>query len=483
MKLNYSEVGRVLRRHNMTRQATQLFLGVEIESHRVDRLTGGISQAPYPADLSDQKQHLFIKNDYGQAQPEIITPKMVSVNDTLELLAAVNDTLRKSMTDDESLWLYSMPPKLSTDRHEFKMAEMTPEKIKYMIAVSKRRDLAKSIQSGIHINIGLELDILHYIYAQHFQTQYANQRDFANDLYMKIAQGLMHYRWLFTLLFGATPFADASFFSEGQPPKQPVRSIRSSVFGFGNGIYGSYQNVEAYIAKIEADVAAQDLIAEREFYDVVRLKGPAKLKELATKGVYYIELRTFDNNPLTQTGINEKMIQFTELFFVYLMMTEPVFGEGASDVDKQLLASRAKNEQVALENPLQPSSYQKEALDILDTLAEFTYDNHFKAYWISSLKRQLTNPVESIAAQLVGKANTDFYDAMLRDSNERQCTNRQLACLAGFADLDQATQQVLRKQIQLGEAFQVVDRKAGKFNLERAGKQYLLVDGKLIPRD
>jgi glutamate--cysteine ligase len=459
MTVNYSFLGQTVRRHDLTRQLAQLSVGLEVESHRIQQQDGHLSQMAYPVTLGNPITHTWIKNDFGQTQSEVMTPKMASVSDTLNFLAAANDTLRKSLGNEEALWLYSMPPQLSQNRHEFRIAEATPEKMIYMAEVVKRRDIAKSITSGLHINLGLKLDVLHMIYERYFQMMFSHQVSFQNQIYLKIAQGLMHYRWLFTLLFGQSPIADDSFYDQmASRLTQPVRSIRSSHYGFGNQVAGSYQSVSAYVDKITQAVVSGSLIAEREFYDVVRLKGQSTLQNLDSKGVKYLELRLFDLDAMTQTGVNETTIQFTELFFVYLMMTEPVLG--VSEIDEQLLASRAKNDAVALENPLMPSQYQGEAIEMLQALAEFAYDNQFKADWLPSLQRQLTTPLESPSARLLVLGQNQFYDQLLKLSNNRQRLSQQGAVLAGFGDLPLETQVALQAQLRRGERIKVdVDEK------------------------
>ncbi|CAH1851945.1 hypothetical protein [Convivina intestini] len=473
MSIYYSNFGQTIRFNDLSRQLSQLIMGLEVEMHRVNRQDGHLSNRVYPTSLGDPVQHHAIKNDFGYTQMEVITPANVNVFASLDMLAALNDTVRKNLAADESLWLYSMPPVLNPGRTEFKIAPADPVKTAYMETVVARRDIARSITSGVHINLGLALDVLHYVYHQFFEDQYQNEVDFTNSLYMKIAQGLMHYRWVFTLLFGEAPVADASFYEGRDSLQGYVRSVRSSSYGFGNGVTGSYQDVDSYIAKVKEDVALGDLIAEREFYDVVRLKGQDELADLATKGVQYLELRMFDLDALSKTGVSEVMVQFTELLFVYLMMTESVVPDD-HDVDEFLQESRQRNESVALEDPFNVSKYQAEALSLLSNLEEFAYDNRFKADWLPELRRRLTDPLESPAAKLITFLTDDFYQGMLALSNQRQVGQLRLRGLAGFSDLPLTEQKQLQAELVAHGDVNVVNRRLGTFFVQIQGQEYLL---------
>ncbi|CAH1851910.1 hypothetical protein [Convivina praedatoris] len=470
----YFLLGKIIHSQNTDQFMQQLSFGIEVEGHRINRKTGHLSRTTYPIKLGDPVQHQAIRNDFGDTQVEVITPSGPNLEANLDLLTAFNDVLRKNLAADEALWLYSMPPYLSADRHEFKIAPADEYKRNYMQTVASRRDIARTLISGIHINLGLPLALMADIYQANFTDQFTSPIDFINAVYIKIAQGFMAYRWLFTLLFGESPWADQSFYTNREKSlNHLVRSVRNSSYGFGNGVYGSYQSVESYIQKIKSDVQKGDLIAEREFYDVVRLKGGENLNDLAHKGVQYLELRTFDLDPLNKTGVSAITVKFTKLFFTYLLMNFPVISD-QKQVDQFLLASRQKNEKVALENPFQVSASQREALALLDDLISFAQVEKIAADWLLDLRRRLIDPAEMPAVQLLAQLPTDIYTGLVQLADNRQRVQCQIPALNGFADLSPMVSHRLRQSIEQHGQIKIVDRKQGVFVLQRNHKSITL---------
>ena len=80
-----------------------------------------------------------------------------------------------------------------------------------------------------------------------------NYKDFKNQLYVKLAKNYLRYRWLVTYLFGASPVAGKDFYSKDQIPlEHPVRSIRSSHYGYVNSedVDVSFDSLEEYTTDI-----------------------------------------------------------------------------------------------------------------------------------------------------------------------------------------------------------------------------------------
>ena len=61
------------------------------------------------------------------------------------------------------------------------------------------------------------------------------------------------------------------------------------------------------------------LIAEKEFYSNVRLRGAKKARELLEKGVQYAEFRLFDLNPLEPYGISLSDAKFIHSFLLGML--------------------------------------------------------------------------------------------------------------------------------------------------------------------
>lgn len=421
-------------------------VGIEVEMHRVTS-TGQLSQYDYPATLADQREHHFIKNDFLQTQSELITPAIVSTRDVVTSLGMYQQALRSALQPDERLWPYSMPPQLRGDHSDIEIAQTDLEGYHYRQRVAELRKIERTAETGVHINLGLTDEGLQAL-------SVADDKDASNTRYLRAAVGFYRYRWLLTYLFGATPVAFSHYFSDGvQGPKRAVRSLRNSQFGFGNGIPGRYSSVAAYVKQIQDAVAAGDLIAEREYYGIVRLKGGADLAELAQKGIHYIELRTLDLNPFEPLGISVDALNFVRLMFAYFVLQ----GEDPTvEVDAEINAAEAKNETVALESPLAPTVYLNEGLAFIDELQRFcrrlTLPLNVQTVCLK-MRERLLNPALTPSARLVTMSHgTGMSDTLLSLTNAFH-DDMLSRPLIGFEVLSQASRIDALKAIRQGETW------------------------------
>ena len=73
--------------------------------------------------------------------------------------------------------------------------------------------------------------------------------------------------------------------------------------------------MEKYVETLEHWVAEGKLIAEKEFYSNVRLRGAKKAREFLDNGIQYLEFRLFDLNPFEPYGINLEDAKFIHHLF------------------------------------------------------------------------------------------------------------------------------------------------------------------------
>lgn len=421
-------------------------VGLEVEMHRVTS-TGQLSQYDYPTALADQREHHFIKNDFLQTQSELITPATVSTRDAVTCLGMYQQALRSALQPDERLWPYSMPPQLRGDHSDIEIAQTDSESYRYRQRVAELRKIERTAETGVHINLGLTDAGLQALGVT------AN-KDASDARYLRVAIGFYRYRWLLTYLFGATPVAFSHYFSEGvQGPDHAVRSLRNSHFGFGNGIPGRYSSVAAYVKQIQDAVATGDLIAEREYYGIVRLKGGADLTALAQTGIRYIELRTLDLDPFEPLGISMDALNFVRLMFAYFVLR----GEApTSTIDGEIKAAEAKNEAVALESPLAPTKYLNDGLAFIDDLQTFCRQLALPVNVQTvclTMRERLLNPALTPSARLltmsngtgIGETLQSFTNAFHEDMLNRP--------LIGFEVLSQASRIDALEAIRQGETW------------------------------
>lgn len=340
-------------------------LGVELEKHRVDK-QGNLSTTPFP-DINQCDVTNNIKREFAVSQAEFVSPKMTTASQLYDFMTDTVKKFNQVMSNDEILWPFSMPPDLPADRDQIPISVEPKESYRYRLESKARRELGKAMNTGVHVNLSLTNPAMQKIV--HQQPDLVTQQ----DLYVKMAQYFVLNRWVLTYLFGASPVVEENYFVDDREMVRPIRSIRSSRFGFGNNVMGDYSSVEAYAKKIEAAVATDKLIAPREFYDSVRLKhaGSKDPADLLTDGVTYIELRTFDVNPFTASGISVEQLQLVQLLALYFLNQPALLTWQLPQLTQQ---AKKMNNHVALEHPLALSRYHREGIELLQDVEKFVVD-------------------------------------------------------------------------------------------------------------
>lgn len=337
-------------------------VGLEVETHRINR-NGELSHQSYPKGLLNERKHHFIKNDFLETQSELITPPTKTTLKGLKYLGVYHQALRSELAGKEYLWPYSMPPKLKADHSDIVIAQTDKKSYEYRQQVAKIRKIERTAETGVHVNIGLTKKGIKDLIAKDPDVN-------IDELYLRAAVGFMRYRWLLTYLFGATPVAFENYFApDTNAPTTPVRSLRNSHFGFGNGFISSYQSIQQYVNGILKAVDDHQLIAQREYYGTVRLKRSDNVRDLISKGIAYLELRIYDLDPFAPLGVSEDAVDLVRLMFAYFVSERPFDLKTAdADIEKAGL----KNDAVALENPLSISQYHDEAAEFIERLEKFS---------------------------------------------------------------------------------------------------------------
>jgi gamma-glutamylcysteine synthetase len=341
------------------------------------------------------------------------------------------------------------------------------------------------IVSGVHVNIGLNLDVIRSLYLTYFNDEYDSTKDFANAIYAKIAQGFLAYRWLITLLFGASPYVLENYFDPSieDTTKYPVRSLRSSDVGFTNenGQKVSYSSVEKYASDIQKLVDEGEMIRASGFHGLVRFKGE-EVSDLTEKGAKYLEIRMFDVNPFINEGVNNLELEFVEMLFAYLLMTEAVVPK--DDVDGFIKAAMYKNNKVALENPLERSEFADEAIEFLQGLKEFAKENLFIDIFSDVLIDRINNPKNSIAGMIVETSRRagSFENFILKQAEDFKILSHQNPAGDGFADLPTRAKKILQDAFKQSDKVRLLDRQTGTFEIIHDGESYILAGDQLIHR-
>lgn len=368
-------------------------VGLEVETHRINA-RGELSRHDYPHGLLDEKQHHFIKNDFLETQSELITPPTTTTQRALNYLGAYHQALRGELAEGEYLWPNSMPPKLRADHSDIIIAHTDQANYEYRQKVARIRKIERTAETGVHVNVGLTAQSINQLSGKRNQAA-------VDQAYLQAAVGFMQYRWLLTYLFGATPLAFGNYFAKDTPaPAHPVRSLRNSHFGFGNGFLTSYQSVSDYVGGILEAVKTDALIADREYYGSVRLKQTGGVEKLCTAGIAYIELRMFDLDPFEPYGISADAVNLVRLMFAYFVAKQPF---DLSNADQEIREAQQLNEHVALEDPLEFCEYQDKAHELIRNLQFFSADIviPFSAQQLCfKMQERISNPALTPSARM-----------------------------------------------------------------------------------
>lgn len=433
----------------------QARFGLEKESQRVNT-SGELAATDHPAQLGNRSFHPYIQTDFSETQMELITPVADSIPDVLRYLAAIHDVALRSLSPEERLWPLSMPPALPEDEQDIQIAKLDCfEDVLYRRHLASAYGKRKQMVSGIHVNFEFGADFIQVLYRS--QTEYSSIETFKSALYMKLTRNFLHYRWLYTYLYGAAPLSEAHYFLGQSAPVEPVRSIRNSQYGYTNqaDVQADYTSLSSYTESIAQLVHTGKLSEEKEFYAPIRLRGGKQVADLATAGVRYVELRNVDLNPYSPLGITSEQLAFIHYFMLYLLWTDE---EGTTD---WIADGQRANNQVALENPLQPSAWQQAGQEILTEMMDMCRQLELEAGL--DLCQALYQWFEAPEKTLAGR----WYAESQQTSQEEQALsvaedNYQLAQekpyqLAGFRGMELSTQILLFDAIQKGIAVEVLD--------------------------
>lgn len=349
--LMLNELGKKILNQHQDKLLNHFLIGLEVERQRID-VHGQISSYPYPQNIGNQQDNQWITNDFMETMTEVVTPAATTIDAALSYLEKLSNVLRRGLHSHEYLWPLSMPPELPQDRRQVEIAHANDKKRQYFFTWLKSHELQEATPCGMHINLGLS-------------PQLTNGLTIAekNQLYIILAQGFLRYRFMLTYFFGASPLAERNYFLNNQGPQNLVRSIRQSTYGFGTKFTGDFSDIEHYQEHILVGIREGKLLAEHDFHSPVRLRKQGSIKDIATKGTAYLELRMLDLNPWASIGINSDEVKLVYLMAAYFLIEVPA--------PYNLQQFDEMNEQVALESPYEHCRYQAEILTFLTELRKF----------------------------------------------------------------------------------------------------------------
>ncbi|MDG6111942.1 bifunctional glutamate--cysteine ligase GshA/glutathione synthetase GshB [Lactococcus formosensis] len=459
----------------------QARFGLEREGHRVDAV-GHLSGLNHPAALGSRNFHPYLQTDFSETQLEAITPVFEDSKHALQFMEALHDVMIRSLEQGELLWSQSMPPALPENESDIRLANLEKkEDVLYREGLAEKYGKRKQMVSGIHYNFEFGKDLLQAMWKQ---QQMVDFQTFKSEIYMKLSRQYLRYMWLITYCLGGSPRANAGFFTDkAEKPKEPVRSIRNSKFGYRNtsDIFVSYRNLEQYYEDLHTYVKTGALSEMKEFYSAVRLRGGKRAEELLDVGVQYVEFRNFDLNPFVRVGMDEDTARFVHLFALYLIYKEE---EEAPEAAQRL--GYEINDAVALENSLEKTAYFNEGKLFFAQMRTFAQNLDFSKddlALIDKFAQMLEKPETTMAGQmeLAFRQNKTF--ALDLSRQYRQQSYKRPFQLAGFTHLELSTQNLLFDAIQKGLKVEVLDEHDQMVALSYKSHREIIEKGNMTSKD
>lgn len=295
--------------------------GLERETLRVDS-SGKLAQTPHP--FGDDEN---ITRDFCENQIELITPVCHSVAEAVKALNELDRRTSETLSENgERIWLYSNPPHFETE-DDIPIAAFDGDltsKRDYREALQRRYGKRLMLYSGVHFNFSFADELLN----EWHKDSELPFREFVDELYLRLYRQLSKHTWLIVLLTAASPWYDLSFDGDGLTGavKSRYSSMRGSERGYWNEFVPilEHESIAAFTDSIGRLVEKGMLFSVSELYLPVRMKprGVNTLEALAEYGVDHIELRMFDLNPLTPTGVDESDLSFAHLLMLWLLTLE-----------------------------------------------------------------------------------------------------------------------------------------------------------------
>ena len=459
----------------------QARFGLEREGHRVDSV-GHLSGLNHPSALGSRNFHPYLQTDFSETQLEAITPVFEESKHALQFMEALHDVMIRSLEQGELLWSQSMPPALPENESDIRLANLEKkEDVLYREGLAEKYGKRKQMVSGIHYNFEFGKDLLQAMWKQ---QQMVDFQTFKSEIYMKLSRQYLRYMWLITYCLGGSPRANAGFFTDkSEKPKEPVRSIRNSKFGYRNtsDIFVSYRNLEQYYEDLHTYVKTGALSEMKEFYSAVRLRGGKRAEELLDVGVQYVEFRNFDLNPFVRVGMDEDTARFIHLFALYLIYREE---EGAPEAAQRL--GYEINDAVALENSLEKTAYFNEGKLFFAQMRTFAHNLDFSKddlALIDKFAQMLEKPETTMAGkmELAYRQNKTF--ALDLSRQYRQQSYKRPFQLAGFTHLELSTQNLLFDAIQKGLKVEVLDAQDQMIALSYKSHTEIIEKGNMTSKD
>ena len=477
-------IQQIIKQHHLELLFQQGSFGIEKESQRV-HADGSIVTSLHPKAFGNRRFHPYIQTDFAESQLELVTPPMKKLEDTLRWLSAIHEVTLRTLPEDEFIFPFSMPAGLPPEE-QIKVAQLdNQEDVAYREHLVQSYGKYKQMVSGIHYNFQIDPKLIDALF--HAQNETQSAVDFQNNFYLKIAKNFLRYQWILLYLFSATPTVEDKYFRGNSPlkPHQYVRSLRSGKYGYVNDpkIHVSYDSLQEYVETLEHWVKSGDLIAEKEFYSSVRLRGAKKARDLLQKGIQYLEFRLFDLNPFAPYGMELTDAKFIHYFILLMAWLDDTADQEGIKLGKARLA------EVAWEDPREQSVYAVEGelvlLEMLKMLEQLNVSDEIKTI-VKDKLGQFADPSQTLCAKVVAEieqvGSYQQLGADIAQSNKAKAFERFYA-LSAFDNMELSTQALLFDAIQKGLKIEILDERDQFISLQFGDHLEYVKNGNMTSHD
>lgn len=353
--------------------------GIEKESLRVDQ-GGHISQKTHPQSLGSSFTNPSITTDFAEALVEIVTPVYTNVDDLYDCLLALHVFISKGLDEEEMLWPYSIPPRISNESEiniaTYSKSNMGQLKHIYRKGLAVRYGKTMQCVSGIHYNFSLSDNSIKQLISSF------EQKDI-DSAYLGLIRNFKRIFWFVLTEFGESAVVDKSFVNGRDNDldelnstdvfKKGATSLRMSEVGYQSKAQKSlnikYNDLDSFLSEVREaivkpypefealgikdsmgnfqQISNGILQIENELYDCIRPKRAADSNRrpyevLKEEGIKYVEVRGIDLSPNEVTGISKNQIRILDLILLHcLTMPSPIM----TDKEKSQIE---KNDQLTI---------------------------------------------------------------------------------------------------------------------------------------
>lgn len=256
-----SKLSQIIAENELSSLLTKNYMGLELEEHRLLK-DGRISRYPYPAEFLSRRHNPYLKTDFADNMLEISGTPTLGTDANLANLEMLQQLVTDHLQADEIIWPLSIAPAFSKDDLDFAGSFNTRFwMVEYHDYLQQKYGTAREIFTGVHVNYSINQTLVQSLWDHGFNEDFATLADFKNALNFKLAQSFVLWRWLFTYFFGASPIAGNLPSNLPRDLRFPVRSLRSSSYGYANqkGEEITYDSFEEQLAQLKERIDQRHL--------------------------------------------------------------------------------------------------------------------------------------------------------------------------------------------------------------------------------